>query len=131
VSCAKKNQEGAAMLPDDPQTIEQKKIIKSQYIAMATAFVLFFVTAIFSILLFEGNFVKVIRMAITVGYSPVLFIGVSSIRNEISILRPKGEKQYSTGKRAVTMGVLLIASFLLNVVIAFSPLLDLLMQDFS
>ena len=119
------------MLPDGPQTIEQKKIIKSQYIAMAMAFVLFFVTAIFSILLFEGNFVKVIRMAITVGYSPVLFIGVSSIRNEISILRPKGEKQYSTGKRAVTMGVLLIASFLLNVVIAFSPLLDLLVQDFS
>jgi hypothetical protein len=119
------------MLPDEPQTAEQKKILKSQYIAMATAFVLFFVTAIFSILLFESDFIKVIRMAITVGYSPVLFIGVSSIINEVSILRLKGERQYPTGKRAVTMGVLLIASFVLEVVIAFSPLFDLLMKDFS
>ena len=119
------------MLPDGPQTIEQKKIIKSQYIAMAMAFVLFFVTAIFSILLFEGNFVKVIRMAITVGFSPALFIGVSSILNEVSILRLKGERQYPTGKRAVTMGILLIVSFVLEVVIVFSPLLELLMKDFS
>lgn len=118
------------MSQDDSQTAAEKKILKTQYMALATSFVLFFVSAIPLILLFGNDIVKIIRIIIPIAYFPALFIGISSIKHKISIARPKGQRKHSTGKQAVVVGVLVIASFVLNLIILFSPLLDLLYSSF-
>ncbi len=113
------------MLLDKPQPVDEKKILTAQYIAIALMFVLFFGTALLLSLFLDGNFVQVIRIAILVSMLPLLFISFSSIKYKTSVYRPKGRRQHSTGKEAVTMGILIFIAYLLNTIIALSPILDI------
>lgn len=114
------------MMPEDSQKAVEKEILRNQYIAVVIMFVLFFASALVSILVFGNDMVKIMRVVIPVANLPLLFIGLSSLKNKVSILRPRGKRTYSTGKQAVIVGSLALVVFLLNIVIVFSPILPFL-----
>ncbi|MCP4419164.1 MAG: hypothetical protein GY805_21320 [Chloroflexi bacterium] len=118
------------MLPNDPQETEERKIFKSQYIAVAVAFALFLVTVIVSTLVFDGDIVRMLRVIIPIGFFPVLFVGLSSIKHRVSIMRPKGRRRHSTGKQAVIIGIMLIAVYVINTIIVFMPIFEWFVDSF-
>ena len=55
-----------------------------------------------------------------------LFIGISSIKNQVSIMKIKGQKEKSRGKRAVVVGYIAILAAIIGVIVIFSlPIVDL------
>ena len=118
-------QEIVIVFQSEPQKPDEKKIMRVQYIALATMFVLFFGSAIPAILLFEDDFVKVLRIVLSLALLPTLFIGISSIRNRVSIMRPKGQRQHSTDKQAITVGIIVIIAYVINMALLFSPILEI------
>ncbi len=94
---------------------EEKKIMRWQYVAVALMFILFFPTAILSLYIFNGS-IKYIFVPLSI---PLLFIAVSSIKNQVSILRPKGKKEPTRGKSAVGIGILMIIVVFVQLLIVF------------
>lgn len=101
-------------------TTEEKKAIRKQYGAMILAFILFFPTAIFVTNIFNGSF-KYLFIPVSV---PIYFVAISSIKNRISIIRPKGKKEPSRGKSAVRFGWILIVGLSIQLAFVLTPSLS-------
>lgn len=119
------------MEPEDSRKVAEKAILRNQYMAIPVAFVLFFLSGIVSILIYGNDMVKILRIIFPVAGLLQLFIGVSSIRNKVSIMRPKGRREHSTGRQAVLIGVLLILVFVIELLFLYSPILPLFMNSSS
>ncbi|MBK8901390.1 MAG: hypothetical protein IPM53_09420 [Anaerolineaceae bacterium] len=118
------------MMPEDSQKLVEKEVLRNQYIALAVMFNLFFASAVVAILIFGNDMVKILRIIFPMVGLLQLFIGVSSIKNKVSIMRPKGKREYSTGRQATIIGFLLILVFAIELLIVFSPILPFLIDSF-
>jgi hypothetical protein len=118
------------MMPEDSQKSVEKEILRNQYIAVAVMFILFFASAVVAVLIFGNDTVKILRVIIHVAGLLQLFIGVSSIKNKVSIMRPKGKREHSTGRQAIIIGLLLILVFVIELLFVFSPILPFLIDSF-
>ncbi|HRQ41161.1 MAG TPA: PQQ-binding-like beta-propeller repeat protein [Chloroflexota bacterium] len=97
------------------QLSPEEKVMRWQYGAVALMFVLFFPTAILSLYIFNGS-IKYIFLPLSI---PLLFIGVSSIKNQVSIFRSKGKKEPARGKNAVGIGILMIVAVFVQLLFIF------------
>ncbi len=114
------------MLPDEPQPVDEKKILTMQYAALAMMILLFFGIGLPLFFFLKENIAQALRITLIISMLPLLFVGFSSIKYKTSIYRPKGRRQHSTGKEAVTMGTFIIVAYLLNTIFVLSPILDIL-----
>ncbi len=98
---------------------DEKNIVKWQYIVFFAAVLLF---VPFSFLL--------MRMRQPLKYSalepclPLFYIGLSSIRNRVSIIRLRGQREYSRGTKAMVFGFIAFAIVIVNILIVFVPALS-------
>ena len=100
---------------------KEKAIIKWQYGAVALMFVLFLPAAYLSIYIFNGS-IKYIFLPLSI---PLLFIGISAIKNQVFIIGPRGKNEPSRGGSAVGFGILLIVfSFVQLLFIFVEPLIN-------
>lgn len=98
---------------------EEKTILQRQYGAFATLFVLLIPTTILMVNLFNGS-IKYIFVIFSI---PFLFIGISSVMYQVSILRPRGQKKPSRGTRAVILGAFMVAGGVFQLSLVFIPTL--------
>lgn len=101
---------------DNKSVAQEEAVIKRQWIAVVTAFVLFLAGVLFSEQLFGD-----IKYGILGVCLPMLYLGASSIINRISIIRLRGKKEYSRDQRAVVLGSFMILLAILYLVFAFVP----------
>lgn len=105
------------MAPLTPK--EEKVVLQWQYGALATVFVLSIPVTILVVNLFNGS-IKYIFVIFSI---PLLFIGISSIVYQVSILRPRGQKDPSRGTRAVILGAFMIVGGIFQLSVVFIPAL--------
>lgn len=96
---------------------KEKKVLAWQYGVFFAMFILFVPITLFVLNTFNGS----IRFALLPLSIPVFYIGISSIRNRVSILRLKGRKDPARGKQAVVIGFLLIGTGILQLLFVFIP----------
>ena len=101
---------------DSKPATHEETIIKRQWMAVIAAFVLFFAGGFLT-----ERFLGDIKYGILGVCLPMLYLGLSSIRNRISIVRLRGNKDYSRDQRAVVLGGFMIALSILYLVLAFFP----------
>src|SRR5687768_2430749 len=101
---------------DSKTATHEATIIKRQWIAVIAAFVLFFAGGFLA-----ERFLGDIKYGILGVCLPMLYLGISSIRNRISIVRLRGNKDYSRDQRAVALGGFMIVLSILYVALAFFP----------
>ena len=94
----------------------EETIIRRQWIAVITGLVLFFVGGYLA-----ERFLGDIKYGILGVCLPMLYLGLSSIRNRVSIIRLRGKKGYSRDQRAVALGGFMVALSILYVIMAFFP----------
>jgi hypothetical protein len=73
------------------------------------------------ILLLSQNIFHTMRFGLLGVCVLISFIGISSIKSQISILKPGWQKEFPKGKQAVIIGVLFIVGEIITVFIFFSP----------
>lgn len=78
-------------------------VIRGQWIAVIAAFVLFFVGGFLSARIFGVTKYGALGVCL-----PMLYLGISSIKNRLSIIRFRGQKGYTRDKRAVTLGTIML-----------------------
>jgi hypothetical protein len=91
---------------------DEKRIIIFQYAAFLAAMLLFIPLSLLSLYLansFKWGLLMILPLH--------LFIGISSVKHQVSILKPRGRGDYSRGKQAVTFGKLMIAGTIITAVI--------------
>jgi hypothetical protein len=102
---------------DDKPVPHEERVIKQQWIAVIVGFILFFMGGWIS-----ERWFGVIRYGIIGVCIPMLYLGISSIRNRVSIVRLRGNKEYSRGKRAVMLGTIFIVFGIGYIILAFVPI---------
>jgi hypothetical protein len=91
---------------------DEKRIIIFQYAALLAAMLLFIPLSLLFLYLansFKWGLLMILPLH--------LFIGISSVKNQVSILKPRGRGDYSRGNQAVTFGKLMIAGTIITAVI--------------
>jgi hypothetical protein len=96
---------------------EEKRVMQWQSSVAVCMFVLFLPTAILSVYIFNGSFKPAI-LPILIG---LFLIGVSSIRNQVSIARPKGQKEPTRGTSAIGIGLFLLVVAFIQFLFVFIP----------
>ena len=104
---------------NDRLIVDEEIVIKRQWTALTAAFILFALGGFISLRLFG-----VVKYGILGVCIPMLYLGVSSIKNRISIARFRGQKGYSRDRRAVVLGVIMLVVAIGYSVIVFAPLLS-------
>ena len=99
---------------DSKPAAHEETIIKRQWIAVIAAFVLFAIGGFLSQRMFGELKYGILGVCI-----PMLYLGISSIRNRVSIIRLRGKKEYSRDQRAVVLGSFMIILAILYIVVAF------------
>lgn len=91
------------METNNQSAAQEERIIRRQWIAVIAGFVLFFIGGSISQRLFGVTEYGVVGVCL-----PLLYLGFSSIRNRISIIRLRGNKEHSRDRRAVILGTFMI-----------------------
>ncbi len=94
-------------------------IIKRQWVAFIATFVLFFPAVFISLSVFG-----IARYSILAVMIPMMYLGTSSIKNRVSIMRLRGQKGYSRDTRALIFGIITVVVALGYFFILFNPLLS-------
>jgi len=107
---------------------KEKRVLAWQYGVFFAMFILFVPITLFVLNTFNGS----IRYALLPLSIPIFYIGISSIKNRVSILRLKGRKEPARGKQAVIFGFLLTGSGIIQLLFVFiPPLLNMLFNFMS
>jgi hypothetical protein len=101
---------------DNRLEAHEEVIIKRQWIAVVAAFILFFVGSFLSTRLFGVTKYGALGVCI-----PMLYLGISSIKNRLSIIRFRGQKGYTRDKRAMTLGIIMLALASAYTILVFMP----------
>jgi outer membrane protein assembly factor BamB len=103
-----------------------KDILGWQYKAFFSIFILFFPMTFLSIHIFNGS----AKYGIAFLSIPIIFIGLSSIKNRVSIIRTKIQNKHSQGKKAALLGLLVLAwgVFIFLVFVFFTPSPELIFR---
>ncbi|MFZ1039835.1 MAG: hypothetical protein WCA79_13765 [Anaerolineales bacterium] len=104
---------------DNKPIINEEIVIKGQRIASIAAFVLFILADSISVKVFGVEKYGVLGICI-----PMFYLGASSIKNRVSIVRLKGQKGYSRDTRAVVFGIIMVVIALGYIFILFIPFLS-------
>lgn len=96
---------------------KEKKVLAWQYGVFFAMFILFVPITLFVVNTFNGSF-RYIFLPLSI---PVFYIGISSIKNRVSIVRIKGRKEPARGKQAVIFGFLAIGGGILQLLFVFIP----------
>ena len=104
------------MESDNITSEEEKIVIKYQWIAFVATFVLFFVAILISMRIFGTMKYGMLTLSV-----PIFYIGLSSIKNRISVARLRGQKGYSRGTRAIIFGIVFLVGAVANIVIMLTP----------
>ena len=91
---------------------DEKRIVVFQYAALLAAILLFIPLSLLSLYL-----AKSIQWGLLMILPLHLFIGISSVRNQVSILTPRGRGGCSRGNQAVIFGKIMIAGTIITAVI--------------
>jgi hypothetical protein len=102
------------METDNKPTVQEEVVLKRQWIAVIAAFVLFFIGGYLSERIFGVTEYGILGVCL-----PMLYLGISSIRNRISIIRLRGKKDYSRDTRAVVLGTFMIVLSIAYLLMAF------------
>jgi len=97
----------------------EEVVIKRQWMAFIAAFVLFALASLISVKVFGVAKYGVLGVCI-----PMLYLGASSIKNRVSIVRLRGQKGFSRDTRAVIFGVIMVVVAVVYIVIVFTPSLS-------
>jgi hypothetical protein len=101
--------------------LDEEMIIKWQ----RTSLIIAFIFGIIGVLIVGFVFGPAQYKYILLGPGlPMIYLGMSSITNRLSVVKAKGQKGYARGSQAVFMGVLVLTSVIFDIVIVFSPFLD-------
>lgn len=101
--------------------IDEKIVLRRQYIAFFISLILFIPSALLSTGVFHN-----MKFGLLVPLSAMIYIGVSSLRNHVSIIRPKGRRAHSKARQAVIFGVITLVSAIGMVLFILAPLSDVL-----
>jgi hypothetical protein len=107
------------MNPTSP--LDEEMIIKWQWTSLILAFVFGIVGILVVGFAFGPRQYKYIFLGPAL---PMIYLGMSSIKNRLSVVKAKGQREYARGSQAVFMGVLVLISVIFDIVIVFSPFLD-------
>lgn len=99
---------------DEKLETHEEGVIKRQWIAVIVGFLVFAISFFLSERMEGMNKYAVLGICL-----PMLYLGVSSIRNRLSIIRLRGKKGYSRDQRAVILGGFMTALAILYLVFAF------------
>jgi hypothetical protein len=99
--------------------VSDEVVVKRQWIAFISCFILFLLASFISAKVFGVAKYSVLGMCI-----PMWYIGASSIKNRLSIVRLKGQAGYSKGTRAVILGVIMIVVATAYIIIMFTPFIS-------
>ncbi|HCK65497.1 MAG TPA: hypothetical protein DHW49_04470 [Anaerolineae bacterium] len=99
---------------------EETKIITWQIRAFIIAVVTFVVSVILSRVVFQTT----IKYAVLLTILPIFYIALSSIKNRISVIRLRGQKEYSRGQKAVLFGIALLVIEVATFIFFLTPLSD-------
>jgi hypothetical protein len=95
---------------------DEKKVLAWQLGVFIAMFILFIPTSIITLYLFNGS-IKFMFIPLSL---PLLYIGISSIKNKISIAKIRGQKGPSRDKTAVTFGWLIIGIVIIQLLFVFT-----------
>lgn len=101
---------------DNRLEAHEEVIIRRQWIAVVAAFILFFAGGFLSTRLFGVTKYGALGVCI-----PMLYLGISSIKNRLSIIRFRGQKGYTRDKRAMTLGIIMLALASAYTILVFMP----------
>lgn len=100
------------MMEIKPGDDDKKRIVILQYAALLAAILLFIPLSLLSLYLANS-----IHWGLLMILPLHLFIGISSVRNQVSILKPRGRGGCSRGNQAVTYGKIMITGTIITAVI--------------
>ena len=95
----------------------EKAIIKWQYGAFVIAVIIFISFGFISRSILHTT----IRYAALTTILPMFYVAISSIKNRVSILRLKGQKEYSKDKQAVMFGAILLVVEIATFIFLLTP----------
>ena len=102
------------METNNQSAAHEERILRRQWMAVIAGFVLFFISGSISQRLFGVTEYGIVGVCL-----PLLYLGISSIRNRISIIRLRGKKEYSRDQRAVILGTFMIVLAIAYMVMVF------------
>jgi len=108
-----------AMKADTELQQNEKSITKRQYLAFAIGMVLFIPATLIS-----TNVFRTPKYGMLAPVATIIYIAISSMTNQISILRARGRREPSRGKQALTYGVILLGVAIFAVISIFVPSLS-------
>lgn len=94
----------------------EEVVIKRQQIAVIVGLVFLAIGGFLSAQLFGSAKYGILGVCI-----PMLYLGASSIKNRISLFRPRGRNAYSRDTRALVFGVVMIVLAIIYAVVIFLP----------
>jgi hypothetical protein len=104
---------------DSGSESKEKTVTKKQYIAFAIGFVLFVPAVLLSLNIFgTPKYGELVPVAM------IVYIGISSIVNRVSVLRIRGKREPSKGKQALTFGIILLGVAAFTLLTIFVPSLS-------
>lgn len=107
--------------------LDEEMIIKLQNTSVVLAFLFGIIGVLIVVFAFGPRQYKYILLGPSL---PMIYLGVSSIKNRLSVVKAKGQRGYARGSQAVFMGVLVLISIIVDIVIVFSPFLDSFFNEF-
>lgn len=100
--------------------VDEKTIIKWQYGALIAAFIIFGPLAFVSRLMVHIT----IRYFALLAILPMFYIAISSMKNRVSIIRLRGQKEYPKGKQAFLYGAIFLIVEIATFIFFLTPLSD-------
>ena len=108
------------MMQSNITTEEEKNIINRQFKAFFIGIVIFVLSAILSRVVFQFT----MRYGALLTILPMFYIAISSMKNRVSILRLRGQKDYSRGQRAFLFGIIILIVEIATFIFLLTPLSD-------
>jgi hypothetical protein len=103
-----------------PQT-DEKTIIKQQYVLFFVALISFI-----PLILLSKSIFHTMKYGLLVPIAEIGYIGVSSIKYRVSIIRSKGSMKLSRERQAVMFGVIILVGAIADIIFILTPFSDIL-----
>jgi len=104
---------------DQKREISEKNVIMWQYI-MFFAMIILFLPISFLLV----NTAQQAKYSALVPCVSLIYIGISSMKNRISIIRLRGQREYSRGTKATVFGLIALVIAIVDIVVVFTPFLS-------
>jgi heme/copper-type cytochrome/quinol oxidase subunit 4 len=108
------------IMQSDISTEEEKSIVNRQFKAFFVGVSIFVLSAILSRVVFHTT----MRYGVLLTILPMFYIAISSMKNRVSILRLKGQKEYSRGQQAFIFGIIILIVEIATFIFFLTPLSD-------